>query len=91
MTENDLIRRSLIAAIGYKTPADGLADRGGNYTIWVQIDPPDGLYYSPKDLTAGVMDRHHTTHQHLVLLETHHPHMRVFDTKSGKFRGDRDH
>jgi hypothetical protein len=67
MTETTNVpdRASVIAAIGYKTPADGLADRGGSYTIWVQIDPPDGLYYSAKDLTEGLMDREDGTREHL--------------------------
>jgi hypothetical protein len=33
-------------AVGYSTPEEGQADRGGMHTIWVLL--PDGQWYSPR-------------------------------------------
>lgn len=85
-TKVDTCRETQLAAIGYQAPADGIADRGGSYTLWVQISPPDGLYYSAKDLTEGLMDRYPKTAEHIRVLKARYPMLRIFDTKAGKFR-----
>lgn len=37
-------------AIGYRTPEEGQADRGGNHTVWLLLG--DGKWYSPKDISG---------------------------------------
>jgi hypothetical protein len=52
-------------AIGYKTPQEGKADRGGSFTVWVRL-PRDGKWYSPKDISG--LRRDIATHEHVRVL-----------------------
>ena len=63
-------RRELIEtmknAIGYESPQEGKADKGGSYTVWVQL-PSDGKWYSPKDISG--LRRDIATHEHVRVLK----------------------
>jgi len=52
-------------AIGYRTPQEGQADKGRNYTRWVQL-PSDRKWYSPKDISG--LRRDIATHEHIRVL-----------------------
>jgi hypothetical protein len=68
-------------AIGYKTPQEGKADKGGSYTVWVRV-PTDRKWYSPKDISG--ISRHTATHEHLRVLKRKIRNLRVV-----RFRNNR--
>jgi hypothetical protein len=51
-------------ATGYQTPREGQAALTGNHTVWLKF--PDGLWYSPKDVSG--IDRTIETKRHVVAL-----------------------
>jgi hypothetical protein len=68
-------------AIGYKTPQEGKADKGGSYTVWVQL-PTDRKWYSPKDISG--ISRNTATHEHLRVLNRKIRNLRVVRVRNNR-------